>query len=76
MTYDPDLWRMPQDRIWALENAAAPGGWMPHARSTVEFIDVLESEGLLRQSECAPFWHITDKGRAELERLKSTVTSG
>ncbi len=56
-------------KIWALQEAAKPSGFTPHARGTVDFLISLESEGLVRQSDVAPFWMITDAGRAELGRL-------
>lgn len=69
MTYNPELWRMPDDRIWALKGASDPAGMMPHAETTAKFLKTMELEGLVRQSDRAPIWYITDKGRAELARL-------
>ena len=71
-----DLWRLPDDKIWALKKAAEPIGFIPHAKSTVEFLMSLEFDGLLIQSATAPVWHITDKGRAELAALSSTEGKG
>lgn len=71
MTYDPELWRMPDDRIWALKEAAKPSGFMPHAASTTKFLKTMELEDLVRQSDVAPVWHITDVGRSELARLEA-----
>lgn len=70
MSYDPERWRMPDDRIWALKKAAKPSGKMPHAASTAKFLKTMELEGLVRQSDTAPVWFITDAGRQELEKLE------
>lgn len=71
MSYDPELWRQPDDRIWALKNAAQPHGFMPHAETTAKYLKTMELEGLLRQSDIAPVWYITDIGREELAKLVS-----
>lgn len=71
MTYDPELWRMPDDRIWALRETAKPGGFMPNAATTHKFLTTMELEGLARKSDTAPCWHITDAGRQELARLEA-----
>lgn len=71
MSYDPDLWRQPDDRIWALKEAAKPGGFMPHAATTAKFLRTMELEGFVHKSETAPCWCITDEGRGELSRLES-----
>lgn len=70
MTYDPELWRMPDDRIWALKGCSDPAGMMPHAETTAKFLKTMELEGLVRRSDVADVWHITDAGRAELARLQ------
>lgn len=67
----PDEWRMPDDRIWALREASKQSGFMPHARSTVEFLYRLEREGLVRQSDYAPIWFATRLGKEALEKLES-----
>lgn len=71
MTYNPELWRMPDDRIWALKAAADTSGMMPHAETTAKFLMTMELEGLVRQSEVASVWFITDAGRAELTKLEA-----
>jgi hypothetical protein len=71
MTYDPELWRMPDDRIWALKAASDPSGMMPHAETTAKFLKTMELEGLVQQSDLAPVWFITDAGRAELTKLQT-----
>lgn len=73
MTYDPELWRMPADRIWALKEAAKPSGMMPNAETTAKFLKTMELEGLVRQSDRAPVWRITDEGRAELVKLEAAA---
>ena len=74
MSYDPELWRMPDDRIWALKAAADLGGMTPHAETTARFLKTMELEGLVRQSEFAPVWFITDDGRSELTKLEAERT--
>ena len=71
--YDPELWRMPDDRIWALKECAKPEGMMPHAESTAKFLKTMELEGLVRQSDRAPVWYITDSGRSALRAYYDSV---
>lgn len=73
MTYDPNLWRNPDDIIWALREASKPIGFIPFVESTADFAKSLETDQLLRQSEHAPVWHITDEGRAELTKLEAAA---
>lgn len=61
---------MPDDRIWALKEAAKPSGMVPHAASTAKFLKTMELEGLVRQSDTVPVWFITDAGCQELEKLE------
>lgn len=75
-TYDPALWRMPDDRIWALSEAAKPGGMMPNAETTAKFLKTMELENLVIPSDVAPVWYITDRGRAELAKLQSERSAG
>lgn len=74
MTYDPELWRQPDDRIWALKKAAKPLGFMPNAETTAKYLKALEMEGLVRQSAIAPVWFITESGRVELAKLEADRT--
>lgn len=69
--YDPELWRQPDDRIWALREAAKPSGMMPHAETTAKLLKTMELDGLVRRSQIAPVWNITDEGRAELAKLEA-----
>lgn len=71
--YDPELWRQPDDRIWALKETSKTEGMMPNAESTAKFLKTMELDGLVRQSDVAPVWHITDAGRAELARLQAAL---
>lgn len=75
MTYDPELWRQPDDRIWALREAMKPGGFVPHAASTAKFLKTMELEGLVREADTAPVWYITDTGRSELAKLESDAST-
>lgn len=74
MSYDPELWRMPEDRMWALAECSKPNGMMPNAGATAKFLKTMELEGLVRQSDVAPVWFITDAGRTELQKLNRVST--
>lgn len=62
-----DLWRIPDDVMWALKSSAKDGGFMPHTSSTASFLGLLQSRGLLHRSEVAPVWNITQEGRSVLD---------
>jgi hypothetical protein len=55
-----------EDIRWALRECDKASGFCPHAKSTVDLLYVMERDGLVRQSEVGPFWHITDAGRVAL----------
>lgn len=74
MTYDQELWRMPDDQIWALKAAAEPSGMMPNAETTARLLKTMELDGLVRRSDTAPVWFITDVGRAHLSALEDWMT--
>jgi len=75
MTYfDPELDKVPSDRIWALEEAAKPCGMTPHSKAVAGFIRRLELDGLLHESQRRYVWCITNAGRAELARLKAEAS--
>lgn len=57
-----------ENKIWALEEAAKQGGFMPHAKLTADLLFSLEREGLVRESDVGPFFAITDAGRAFLSQ--------
>lgn len=56
-----------EDRHWALVEAAKPGGFLPHAKSTADLLKILEREGLVVQ-EMRPVWNATDAGKAAAGR--------
>jgi hypothetical protein len=56
-----------EDCQWVLKEAATSFGFMPHARSTVDFLRVMERHGLVVESATMPVWFVTDVGRAALD---------
>lgn len=63
----------PEDKLWVLQEAAKPRGFQPHAKGTVQFLESLEREGLLRKSETVRAWLITLHGREELAKLEAEL---
>lgn len=61
------------NKMWALREAAKPGGFCPNEASVAEFLKSLEHDGLLYRSEQGPFWEITPKGREELSKVKPAL---
>lgn len=59
-----------EDKIWALEEATKPIGFIPHARSSVDLLTSLEGEGLVWCTANGCLWFITDKGREWLKNAK------
>jgi len=60
--------KVTDDEIWVLEEASKKSGFVPHARSTAEFVVSLETRGWLRRSGKHPVWFITDSGRSALRQ--------
>lgn len=56
-----------EDLLWALREAAHPGGFCPHALGTLDLLHALKRDGLLTESDSGIFWHTTKKGRDALE---------
>lgn len=65
-----------EEKIFILEKASEPGGFIPNTRTGSEYAKQLEHEGLLYRSECGPFWVIRDAGREILNRLKAGGSNG
>lgn len=74
MVYDPEAWRKPEDRMWALAECSKPNGMTPNASTTAKFLATMELEGLALRAIHAPVWFITELGRAELDRLRRANT--
>ena len=69
--YDPEEWYRPNDRLWALREAAKLTGMMPNAETTARLLKHMALDGLVREFDTFPAWGITDKGLEELLRLEN-----
>ena len=61
--------KLTDNEIWALTEAAKPGGFMPNEASVAGFLKRLELRGLLGSSHDF-VWHITDAGRSALKAME------